>query len=203
MQIDSQQLADIARSMEQTLGAREHSWQVHTGAEAVPGHLSFTTVSSALEEALRQNGIVVAEPGARGQGESTEGEEAFERMLDDAENDLRLEGQSIFRITHHYDIGNQDVYVEDPTGEVDGRRVALYLWFKACEWFGYAKLISNLGIASVMVTSYGFRHCAVHPFPTTVDLYADAEGFAGYEELMSDAALHRDGLKEALAPHVE
>ncbi len=187
--------------MAQTLGAREYSRQAHTGAEAVPGHLSLPTVSSALEEALRQNGIAVAVPGA--QGESAEGEEAFERMLDDAENDLRLEGQSIYRITHHYDIGNQDVYVEDPTGEVDGRRVALYLWFKACEWFGYEKLISNLGIASVMVTSYGFRHCAVHPFPSTVDLYADAEGFAGKEELMSDAALHRDGLKEALAPHVE
>lgn len=120
-------------------------------------------------------------------------------------SDLEAEGKRVYRITHHYNIGNQDVYVEDPTGEVDGKRIALYCWYKACDWFGTGALISDLGIASVMVSFYGFRHCATHPFSTTVDLYHDAEGIGAenYQALMNDASLHRDGLREAMAPHIE
>lgn len=130
-------------------------------------------------------------------------DEAHRQMIEDAEEDLKAEGAEVYRITHHYDIGNQDVYVRHPTGEVDGKRVALYCWFKACEWFGMSIVVSNLGIASAMVALYGFRHCATHPFATAVDLYHDAEGYREYESLMNDPALHRDGLREALAPHVD
>lgn len=120
-------------------------------------------------------------------------------------SDLEAEGKCVYRITHHYNIGNQDVYVEDPTGEIDGKYIALYCWYKACDWFGTGALISDLGIASVMVAFYGFRHCASHPFSTTVDLYHDTKGIGAekYQALMNDPALHRDGLREAMAPHIE
>ncbi|HDR9758738.1 hypothetical protein KDX16_32120 [Burkholderia vietnamiensis] len=140
--------------------------------------------------------------GAVGDAMSSEEHEHFDAMAAEVEGDLKAEGAKIYRITHHYDIGNQDVYVEHPTGDVDGKQVALYLWFKAWDWFGSSVLISNLGIASVMVAFYGFRHCAAHPFSTTVDLYSDAEGLPGYDALMSDASLHREGLRDAMAPHV-
>jgi len=117
--------------------------------------------------------------------------------------EFEAEARRRFQITHHYDIGDQDVYVEHPTGEVDGRRVALYCWFKASEWFGDAALVSNLGIASLMVAFYGFQHCAKR-YSTTVDLYADTESCVGeeYKALMQDGTLYREGLREAMAPHV-
>ncbi|ODP35109.1 hypothetical protein [Pandoraea sp. ISTKB] len=130
-------------------------------------------------------------------------DDAHLQLIKDAEDDLKAEGANFYRITHHYDIGNQDVYVDDPSGKLDGKRVALYCWFKACEWFGMSALVSNLGIASALVALYGFRHNATHPFATTVDLYHDAEGYGAYDALMNDPSLHRDGLRELLAPHVD
>jgi len=127
----------------------------------------------------------------------------FNQMTADVEAELKAEGAKFYCITHHYDIGDQDVHVEDPTGEVDGKRVALYCWFKACEWFGNSVVVSNLGIATAMVALYGFRHNAKHSLSTTVDLYHDAEGYRDYDALMSDPSLHRDGLRELLAPHVD
>ncbi|MEZ7523842.1 hypothetical protein [Burkholderia vietnamiensis] len=196
MHIEASKFDDIVKSMVGYLDAQHgHVQTLTSGGKPVPFHLGYATASTALAAALQEHGITVSESG--------EEDEAFDLMLSDAENDLRAEGEKVYRVTHHYDIGDQDVYVEHPTGDVDGKRVALYLWFKACDWFGYSVLVSNLGIASVMVAFYGFRHCAIHPFSTTVDLYSDAEGFRGYEELMSDTSLHRDGLREALAPHVD
>ena len=124
-----------------------------------------------------------------------------ESLFKDIEAQLQEEAKRKYRITHHYDIGDQDVYVEHPTGEVDGKRVALYCWFKAAEWFGDSALVSNLGIASLMVAFYGFRHCAV-TISTTVDLYSDAESFKGYKELMAEETLSHEGLRAAMAPHV-
>ena len=117
--------------------------------------------------------------------------------------EFEAEARRRYRITHHYDIGNQDVYVEHPTGDVDGLRVALYCWFKASEWFGDAALVSNLGIASLMVAFYGFQHCA-KSLGTTIDLYADTERCTGeeFKALMQDGTLYREGLREAMAPHV-
>ncbi|WP_454727693.1 MULTISPECIES: hypothetical protein [Cupriavidus] len=126
----------------------------------------------------------------------------MQMIIGEIETDLAREAASRFRITHHYDIGNQDVYVERATGEADGRRAALYCWFKACEWFGESAIVSDLGIASMLVTFYGFQHCAASNISTTVDLYADAEGFSDYAALMRDESLFRDGLQKAMRPHV-
>ncbi|WP_199028820.1 hypothetical protein [Ralstonia sp. ASV6] len=118
--------------------------------------------------------------------------------------EFEADGRRRYRITHYYDIGDQDVYVEHPTGEIDGRRVALYCWFKATDWFGDAAMVSNLGVASLMVAFYGFQHCARAYNSTPVDLYADTERCSGeeYRTLMQDGAFYREGLREAMAPHV-
>lgn len=197
MQIEQDKFDEIVKSMVVNLDAtHQHVQTVTSGGPPVPFRLGYATASSALSAALQQHGIAIRAP--MSEEESTH----FDSMCEGVEDELKAEGKKVFRITHHYDIGNQDVYVEHPTGAVDGRRVALYLWFKAWDWFGSAVLISNLGIAAVMVAFYGFRHCATHPCSTTVDLYFDAEGFRGYDELMSDPSLHREGLREVMAPHV-
>jgi hypothetical protein len=196
MHIEAGKFEDIVRAMVDNLDVQhKHVLTVTGGGNPVPFHIGLATASSALAAALQGHGITVSE--------TSEDDEHFDAMLADAEIDLKAEGEKIYRITHHYDIGDQDVHVEHPTGEVDGKRVALYCWFKACEWFGMSVVVSNLGIATAMVSLYGFRHCAVHPFSTAVDLYHDAEGFKSYDELMADPSLHRDGLRELLAPHVD
>lgn len=122
--------------------------------------------------------------------------------IHEMESAIEAEKSRTFRITHHYDIGNQDVFVERAEGDVNGLRAALFCWFKACEWFGDSAMVSNLGIASLLVTFYGFRHCAVSQTCTTVDLYADAERVENYDALMSDPSLDREGLRAAMQPHV-
>ena len=126
----------------------------------------------------------------------------IEELSAEAEAEMQARGRHIYRVTHHYSIGNQDVFVKDPTGMMDGKRVGAYLFLKAYDFFdspGF--LVSNLGIAAAMVSLYGFEHCAAHPFATPVDLYHDVEGKS--KELMADASLHREGIREALAPHLD
>ena len=102
------------------------------------------------------------------------------------------------RITHHYDIGNQDVFVERRTGDVDPKRAAIYCQFKAEECLGDREMM-NLGIAAALIAFYGFVHCAECECPA-VDLYKDREAFCGegYAALMADESLHREGLGEFL-----
>lgn len=203
MQIEQSKFEDIVSALHGRLDGR-HQDALATAANdrqkpMDQSQLTAATVSSALAGALSEHGVTIGEPLTEGDGEQAPGGGDFQ----DIENDLRADGKRYYRITHWYDIGNQDVFVEHRTGELDGKRVALYCWFKASEWFGSSALVSNLGVAAAMVSLYGFRHCATHPFATGVDLYSDAEGYPEYESLMSDPSLHREGLREALAPHVE
>lgn len=103
------------------------------------------------------------------------------------------------RITHHYDIGDQDVFVERRSGEVDPRRAAIYCQFKAEKVAGDREVM-NLGIAAALIAFYGFVHCARCECPT-IDLYKDREAFCGpgHVELMADESLYREGLEEFLA----
>jgi hypothetical protein len=101
-----------------------------------PIHRFDGSVGSAA--ALSEHGFTINE------GSPEDGQVLGDEDFKDIEEDLRREEARIYRITHTYDIGNQDVYVEHPTGDVDGKRVALYCWFKASEWFGSAAIVSNL-----------------------------------------------------------
>lgn len=112
------------------------------------------------------------------------------------------------RITHHYDVGDQDVFVTRRTGDVDPLRAALYCQFKSEEWFDEPSALTNLGIAAMLVMHYGFRQAAAiiddefdNEKCLTIDMYREREKACGsfYEELMRDVSLQREGLRESMA----
>lgn len=119
----------------------------------------------------------------------------------------RKEADRNYRIHHHYDIGNQDVYVERRTGQIDGKRAALYCQFQCEEWFGYDAMLSNLAVGALLCMFYGYRHRAVAVLEsaTAIDMYSDREKACGAAciELLGDTSLHRIGLREAMAMLVE
>ncbi|CAG9183749.1 hypothetical protein [Cupriavidus pampae] len=126
----------------------------------------------------------------------------------DPAKELDVDLPVVYRITHHYDIGNQDVYVtrrknEGSAGdEVDARRAALYCWCVAEAAFGRI-LVSNLGIAAALCRFYGFTHHWATYGAQVVDLYGDLEGLGpAYAPLMADPALAREGLAQWLEPFV-
>lgn len=112
-----------------------------------------------------------------------------------------------FRIHHHYDIGNQDVYVERHEGVVDGKRAAIYCQFQCEEWFGHDAMLSNLGVGTLLCMFYGFRHRAVAVLEsaTEIDMYSDREKACGglAFELLADPSLHRPGMREVMEKLVE
>jgi hypothetical protein len=110
---------------------------------------------------------------------------------------------STIRITHHYDVGNQDVFVTRRSGDVDPLRAALYCQFKSEEWFDEPSALTNLGIAAMLVMHHGFRQAAATDDDDCqiIDMYREREAACGprYDELMADASLHREGLRESMA----
>lgn len=109
----------------------------------------------------------------------------------------------VYCIEHFYDMGDQRIYIKRASGDIDAKRAAMYCQFKCEEWFGPEKMLTNLGIASLLITFYGYQHSSVSP-STTIDMHADRNAFCGdnYTPLVSDASLHRDRLYEFMAPHV-
>src|ERR1035437_2276990 len=87
--------------------------------------------------------------------------------------------KATFRISHHYDIGDQTVYVERKDGNVDAKRAAVFCLFMTEEWFGPHFMLSNLGIAACLCAFYGFRHTARTSIATDLDLYFDRERMCG------------------------
>lgn len=136
-----------------------------------------------------------------------EGDEQLETTIADAEEAMGQHALSTYRISHRYDIGDQAVYINRREGDVDAKRAALYCQFMCEEWFGGGSILTNLGIAALLVAFYGFRHTASVPDEacTSIDMYSDREAACGdlYFELMKDESLRRDGLKEYMAPHID
>lgn len=95
------------------------------------------------------------------------------------------------RITHHYDIGNQDVFVERRTGDVDPLRAALYCQFQSEEWFDESSALTNLGIAAMLVMHYGFRQAAATDDCQMIDMYSEREAACGPQRgaLMAEISL--------------
>lgn len=124
-------------------------------------------------------------------------------IVDEASNHPASE--VTYCIIHHYDIGDQTVYVERKNGDVDAKRAAVFCLFKAEEWFGHGAMISNLGIAACLCAFYGFRHTAKTSMANVLDLYYDRERMCGPRsvDLLNSVSLHRDGLREFIAPFME
>lgn len=109
-----------------------------------------------------------------------------------------------YAITHHYDIGDQRVYVEATGADsADPKRAISYLVWMCDEWYGHRLMLSNLGAAAMLVVFYGYQHAASCACEI-VDMYSDTEGRgpAIYQEILQDVTLHRPGLKAAMQPYL-
>ncbi len=119
------------------------------------------------------------------------------------EEEIEKDRLTTFRIRHHYDIGNQNVFVKRRSGDVDAKRAAIYCQFKCEEWFGGHHMLSNLAVGAMLIMFYGYRHSAVEldGSYTDIDLYSDRERACGglYYELIADASLHRDGMRDVMS----
>lgn len=116
-----------------------------------------------------------------------------------------LDGWTVYRIFHAMEVGDFSIFVAPKDGAPDTRRAALYCQFKAEEWFGDEVMLSNLGVASLLVQFYDHlpapRLQSLRP-EWFIDLYSDREAACGEEwhELMADQSLVRPGLKRAMHP---
>jgi hypothetical protein len=122
----------------------------------------------------------------------------------------------IYRMTHEYNIGNQDVYLICPDSNTDVLRAAVYLEFKSEEFFedtpeydGYC--LSTAQHAELLVKLYGCRYAPDlsqiedGERCKTIDLYWDRAAMCGdgWRDLMQDETLHRDNLYEEMKPYFD
>lgn len=106
-------------------------------------------------------------------------------------------------IHHHYDRGEQGVTVEAPAS-LDTKRAAVYIQFKAEDWFGDEATVTNLGIAAALVSFYGCKHVARNSFGEDLDMYFARERLCQeYKSLVADSELMREGLKDFLKDHLD
>ena len=116
----------------------------------------------------------------------------------ETEEQLAAEKASKFCISHFYDIGDQRVFIQSNGGDVDIVRAAVYCEAMCGEWFGHARMLSNLGVAALLVMFYGCKHIAVLDSYTSIDMHKDVERLA--RDVMADPSLVREGMKQAMAP---
>lgn len=119
--------------------------------------------------------------------------------------------QVIVCICHRYDVGEQQQYLLNITGESLASRAALYCQLKAEMWFGSAVQVSTCGIAealsalSALSALYGYEKVSAQQPYSIVDLYQVRETavLASYhEDLVNDSTLERTGLRDFLEPYV-
>jgi hypothetical protein len=114
---------------------------------------------------------------------------------------------AIVRIRHYYDVGDQAMFVfRTGATSPDTRRAALYCQFKCEEWFGEVSMLSNLGVAALLVAFYGHQQAPRFMDAPTVDMHEDREAVAcdagAWRELVADPALAREGLQATMKPYV-
>jgi hypothetical protein len=112
--------------------------------------------------------------------------------------------EEVYCIKHYYDIGDQQIYVKRVTGDIDATRAALYCQFMCEHWYGHDKMLTNLGVGSLLIQFYGFQHyCRTRA--ALVDMHTSRQTYCqqdAYNNLIQDSTLLRDGLRESMSPHV-
>jgi hypothetical protein len=91
----------------------------------------------------------------------------------------------VYCIEHFYDMGDQRIYIKRVSGDIDAKRAAIYCQFMCEEWFGHDKILTNLGVASLLVTFYGYQQYLASPC-----------------EMINDRTLYREKLYEFMQAHV-
>jgi hypothetical protein len=129
-------------------------------------------------------------------------------MLVVAENDavtvkMSYTNANIFRIHHHYHMGDHGVKIQAPH-DLDTKRVAVYIQFQAENWFGLEVTVTNTGIAAALVSFFGCKHVPYCQHAVDLDMYSAREKLCPkYNELMADASLMREGLNSFLKEHLD
>lgn len=112
-------------------------------------------------------------------------------------------GKQVYRITHHYHVGNWDVFIESETDPTDA---AIYCQLLAEEESEDPSVeVSLLGIASALVHFYGCRHTAAYPDGAkTIDMYQERTKRWNdwWIKNRTNSPLERKGLFEYLKPHI-
>lgn len=111
----------------------------------------------------------------------------------------------VYCIYHAYDVGDQHVYVRRESGSIDAKEAALYLQFQAEAFYGEGAMLSNLGIAALLIEYYGFQHWRATAPCIFIDMYSDREHASypdHYRELMENKDLYREGLKYSMKCHL-
>ncbi len=107
--------------------------------------------------------------------------------------------RQVYKIHHHYDIGNQAIYVSSKS---DPTRAAVFCQFMSEEWFGYEHSLSNLAIANILVSLYGCWQAAETENYISIDMYSDREALCGNWKELKKEGLSRKELKIFIAPHI-
>lgn len=108
----------------------------------------------------------------------------------------------VYRISHYYQIGDQDVFVES---ETDPTEAAVFCQFTVETADHDDRCVSNLGIAAALVNFYGCSHCAASDDAIKIDMYSERERLCGkwYRNEFDKSYFQREGLYEYLMPHVD
>ncbi len=109
-----------------------------------------------------------------------------------------------YKIFHTCDIGNQSIYVESDSDPTDA---AIY-----CQMLMEAKIddsviVSNLGIASALVTFYNCRHTSSTKGAINIDMHDERDNrcgtwFKNNVDNDEKSVFYRDGLVNFLKPHL-
>jgi hypothetical protein len=122
------------------------------------------------------------------------------------EDEKKTQGAMTYRIFHRYDIGDRGIHVIKRNAEApDAFRVAIYCLRKDDEWFVPATsrtILSNFGMAALLISFYGYDYCQPNEFAQNIDLYLSHDfpaRFGDAEQIANDPSLHRDGLRDLMA----
>ena len=111
----------------------------------------------------------------------------------------------VYCIYHAYDVGDLHVYVRRESGNIDAKEAALYLQFQAEAFYGESAMLSNLGIAALLIEHYGFQHWRATAACIFIDMYSEREHASypqHYRALMENKELYREGLKSSMECHL-
>ena len=83
--------------------------------------------------------------------------------------------------------------------------IYLYLQFQAEAFYGESAMLSNLGIAALLIEHYGFQHWRATAACIFIDMYSEREHASypqHYRALMENKELYREGLKSSMECHL-
>lgn len=133
----------------------------------------------------------------------TDGHKVIDQKSYDEISAISEKTRSIYKIHHHYDIGNRSVYIES---KFDPTEYAVYLQFMAEDIYDDSICISNLAIANALVSLYGCQSGRESKFAIPIDMYSDREKRCGEQTniIKNNPSIvkSQDEIKRILDPYI-